>query len=552
MADTHRAAQLLRSVGREMLHRSPEPDEPILRRRIRRGGLAIVVLFSLLLLLWRIAVPYPWPDEAATVAAVERSWPGLWNLLGGQDAPLVPFYVVAKLAHTVLPWVNTLVAVRTMSALAAAATAACLYSFVVRRQDVLTALITSGLLLSMPGFIRWGQDARPYALLMLTTVGSWLAWSTYRRPENPHLGQLRSWGDVIRRGWGYIVILGGSGMMSLFALFQWPAQLAADLTRTGQRPSERLRRALPSAMAMVIAAVAFSVPLWIAVTRGHGPNRSRPLELSEAQQVLDAVVMVSGQPWWLLTLALIGIVIAVLPVRLHPLLREYSPLARIATAWATIPFAFMMMVGLVLPNLVRARYLVPLLAPIAVLAGVAILLLARLAAHWVVSRRPAEASQRALGRAVAVAVVVIALMVQGVSVYASQKHIHSARGHNRKLGAVLKTLNAAVDADPSTMIVITNRIGLALVHAAQPSLGTQDPLRHISDTSSEVWPTVNTAEQTVELVGQTKVILWARYEPRDAHATRPTKAPQALARLGFVVTSSEKRNGFWVSRLERP
>lgn len=549
MTGTHQAAGFLGSLPREVLRPSPTSDEPAQRRRLRRGALAVVTLGALLMLLWRIEVPYPWTDESATVAAVERSWPGLWNLLGGQDAPLVPFYVLAKLAHTAMPWLSTLVAVRSLSAVAAAATVACVYSLVVRRQGVLAAVLTSVVLVSLPGFIRWGQDARPYAAMMLMTAATWLAWSTYRRPAEPHLLKLQPWTALIRRGWGYILLLGSSAVVSLFAVLQWPAQLLAEATQGPGGIRERSRRALPSAMAMVIAAVVFAFPLWIAATKGHGPRRSVPLSAHEAARALNDVVIVSGNLWWLFILPAVGLGIALMPSQQRPLLREYSPLARIAAWWAFLPFVLNMVVGAVHPNLVRPRYLVPTLAPIAILTAIAILVLARLVARWVRARRPESTSLWPAAAAASV-VVALALIVQGVSVFPAQSRVRAPSGHNKRLGPLLRALDAAVAADPNVVIAISPGIGRALVHAVRPALDAREPLMHFSDTDTNVWPVPNTTAQKVALVGDATTIVWVKYLSGAGSATPPV-APPGLAKLGFRVVTSEHYQEFWVSRLER-
>jgi len=154
--------------------------------------------------LFGIDVPAPWADEAATVLAVQRPWSGLWALAGGQDAPLLFFYTMAKLWSGLLAWLPPLIGVRTLSAVAGAATAMIVFSLVARRLGVLPALLTATLLIILPGFTRWSQDARPYALLMLTTSAAFLAWDTWRRPDldtDAARGRAERWGHWLRAGW---------------------------------------------------------------------------------------------------------------------------------------------------------------------------------------------------------------------------------------------------------------------------------------------------------------------------------------------------------------
>ena len=53
------------------------------------------------LMTWGLNRPALWLDEAATVLATQRRWADLWVLLGGAEAPLVPYYALVKLASPV-------------------------------------------------------------------------------------------------------------------------------------------------------------------------------------------------------------------------------------------------------------------------------------------------------------------------------------------------------------------------------------------------------------------------------------------------------------------
>ncbi|HEY3410244.1 MAG TPA: hypothetical protein VGK53_18910, partial [Propionicimonas sp.] len=56
----------------------------------------MVTLVAFGVTLFRIGVPSPWVDEAVTVLVVRRPWSGITALLPGADAPLVPYYLLAK------------------------------------------------------------------------------------------------------------------------------------------------------------------------------------------------------------------------------------------------------------------------------------------------------------------------------------------------------------------------------------------------------------------------------------------------------------------------
>ena len=58
----------------------------------------MVALAALALLVWGLGRPALWLDESASVVATQRSWPDLWVMLGGSDAPLVPYYALLKVS----------------------------------------------------------------------------------------------------------------------------------------------------------------------------------------------------------------------------------------------------------------------------------------------------------------------------------------------------------------------------------------------------------------------------------------------------------------------
>ena len=74
-----------------------EPEEAWLRQR--RVGLFFVTCLTAIatsVFTSGIQAPWPWMDEGATYTALWRGWGQLLLLLRGPDAPLVPYYVIAK------------------------------------------------------------------------------------------------------------------------------------------------------------------------------------------------------------------------------------------------------------------------------------------------------------------------------------------------------------------------------------------------------------------------------------------------------------------------
>jgi hypothetical protein len=134
-----------------------------------------------------IQTPWPWSDEGATYLALLRDWGQLPALYGGPDAPMVPYYFVVKAWATALqavwPAMSTLVATRLLSAAAATAAVGVLYALVARNAGRLAGALAGIALVSLAGFNRYAQEARPYAMLALAATTSWLLWDRWLRPH---------------------------------------------------------------------------------------------------------------------------------------------------------------------------------------------------------------------------------------------------------------------------------------------------------------------------------------------------------------------------------
>jgi len=160
---------------------------------------------------YRLGVPSPWRDEAATVDAAQRSVPQILALLVHQDAVNGAYYLCL---HPVILLLGTSpAAIRAPSVLAMAAAAG--FTVALGRQlaaraglpsPALTGLLAGLLLVAAPQTTRYAQEARPYAIVtMLATVASYLL--------------VRSLADGRWRWWtGYGAALAGAGLFNLFAL----------------------------------------------------------------------------------------------------------------------------------------------------------------------------------------------------------------------------------------------------------------------------------------------------------------------------------------------
>lgn len=522
-------------------------------KRLRRSTLVAVGVVALVAGLFRIDVPAPWADEAATVLAVQRSWSGLWALAGGQDAPLLFFYSVAKVWADLLGWLPTLVAVRTLSAVAGAATAMVVFSLVARRLGVLPAVLAAGLLISLPGFTRWCQDARPYALLLLLASAAWLAWDTWPRPNAPtDAGRslIARWGHWLRGGWGLAALLGLSATTSLFAGFAWPAMLAADLVTPRPTRAERWHRLRQDTFLMAVTLVVFSVPIWTGITMGRGPNTGSEVSPGLIVDRLVQLVVVLPRPLLAAPIAVLAAVgVAVAFARRGVLSTRLIATARMAVVWASVPLALSLALGVARPSLFRARYLVPVLAPSTVLAVIGALALGRVIQLLVVRalRRTSRSDAVAvLGTSVAVLIV----LGQVVVMLPAQRAVRAADGHDVNVAAMTSYVDHLLAEAPDEPVITEADVVHAYLNCVRPDLAAREIAFVISPGSSWVWPqAVPAADLHARLIREPRAI-WVT--PVNWVGTQtPTRLPDAWADSGLRIDSAERHGSFWVMQLGR-
>jgi mannosyltransferase len=118
--------------------------------------------------------PLSW-NEAVTLNAARRSPGQLWTLLQHTDAPLGLYYTLMHAWLTVLGWLGvgaTSYVLRLPSALADIACVVIVVVVVSRAFDRATAILAGTILAVHPMMTFYAQDARPYALVVLSFVAS--------------------------------------------------------------------------------------------------------------------------------------------------------------------------------------------------------------------------------------------------------------------------------------------------------------------------------------------------------------------------------------------
>ncbi|MGC4933207.1 glycosyltransferase family 39 protein [Gordonia sp. DT30] len=135
---------------------SPPTD----RRRVLVAATLVGLLGLLLAAAWSWQ-PSFWYDEAATISAINRSYPQLFSLVHHTDAVHAAYYVVLKAWASVFGLSEF--AVRFPSAIAVGAAAAALVVLAERLWDLRFGVLAGLILLTIPRVMWAGSEARSYA-----------------------------------------------------------------------------------------------------------------------------------------------------------------------------------------------------------------------------------------------------------------------------------------------------------------------------------------------------------------------------------------------------
>jgi hypothetical protein len=494
-----------------------------------------------------IQTPWPWTDEGATVTALWRTWHQVLVLLAGPDAPLVPYYVIAKgwvaALHGVWPSMPTLLALRLLSAVAATGTVVVLYVLVARNAGRWAGVLSGLFLIGIPGFNRFAQEARGYSLLVLAATVSWLAWDCWLQPSNASVaaeldagsGTQRRRLTVIVRAIPYTASLIAVAVVHTFGIFQWPAHFFATATQRGLAARARLRRVVALGGIMVVAAAVAAQQVLGSVSHGTGPVAADAFHRPTFFQLLDKLnqaISYSAPP--LASSVLLGLALAGAALGLKGRL---APFSRSLMIWLVTPLFLALAAASVRTNLFRIRYWIAFLPPLAALAGLGTAALFAGVAR-VVEPRLALLSGRAIppraSRGAAVAVAVALLGMHAALTLPAQSELRSPAGHGQNLTGILAVIAGARADNPGIPVLIPSESGAGILVSADPAFRS-NPMRHFDPKSPTVFtlPT-SRAKVRLELAGQRRM-LWVYQAPLNALPA--DQVPPNLAGLGLEVTS---------------
>ena len=509
-------------------------------------GLALgVAAATLAMMMWGLGRPALWLDESASVVATQRTWAGLWALLGGADAPLVPYYALLKTTSSAVTAIapgsveSPELLFRWPSVAVTVLAAWALTLWLARRCHPGLAITTAALLLATGALSRYAQEARPYAFVLAAAVVATILWTRLTQDR--------------RRRWVGLYALTVALLVAahLFAASLVFAHLVAAVV-TAERQDRRwavLRTCVGAALGLLmVSPVAVTAGL-----QGRGPNRTGSLPFSVPSVLVDTLT-VGG------VLALGLGVTSALAVGVAWVARHrYRYIARLAVAWAVVPLVVLFPLVLLRPNLLRSRYVLFVLPGWVILGalGIWILLdlvgraLARLADRTGSNGGPLR--RLLVGAATySVGVLIVAGFV--ASQLDTLRSIRTAAGHGEDIRPALAAANRGEHVG-LPIVVWTPNNSLAIAAYARADEHRLAGARVQRDQPS-IWPTVEPlTSRNQELRQPERVVLLlkgsrsgaCRWSPRRSPAAHVNRClPKHLRGSGYQVESVEGGGRSWI------
>ena len=478
-------------------------------------------------LVWNVDRPALWLDESASYVASQRGWSQLWELMQANEAPLVPYYALLKMATSASTGVfsSPEALARWPSAAVSVLAVWALTLWLVRQRQARLAAGTGLVLLSIAGFSRYGQEARPYAFALAAAVASTVLWTRLSR-------------DPRRRWIGlYAVSVALLVTAHLLAVGLLAAHVVTAVV-TSSRPQRRpaVLRTLAGASLGLAAIAPFVV---VAAARGKGPPTDQALTPRHLAGIFTNLLS-EGRPGLGLVLALV----AVGATRVCS--PRYHFIARLAAAWALVPLAATLPVFVLRPNLVIDRYLLYVVPAWAILGGLGIVTVAELVSR-VDSRVPRTVSAP-----------LTAALVAGLLVLAQVDTLRMVRtpsGHGEDVRPALAATHRTGRAH-LPIVVSTPRWAVELVPYDSDAAGRLVGVR-VQRHLPSIWPSAARRDAREQILRKQSTVLllmrapltgrcrWAAKGSAADHVRRCM--PEDLRALEYQVVAAEKDGRRWTS-----
>jgi hypothetical protein len=467
---------------------------------LRQPGLGLLMAAATTLLLtWHLGRPALWLDESASVAATQRTWPNLWRLLDGPDAPLVPYYAVLKWFTEAVTRVAPNAAhhpealFRAPSLIAMVLASGGLIAWLARFCPARVVIGTGAVFLLSSGVSRYGQEARPYAIVVLAAVVTTVTWSLIISRR--------------RREW---VLLYAACVAVLTAAHPLAASLVAAhlVTALTLERGDRLKPLIRTAVGAVVGIVAV-LPLTLTVSdNGGGASRFPTTTWDSLLRAFTGLFTLDRNVvfdiGWLLVLCVIG------ATRVFS--RRYRFIARLALAWAAVPPVLLYPAVLLRPNLLIGRYLMFTVPGWAILGGLGVATVVDVVRRvtklgleradpwwpgWSLKRQPSrtvsegerwrrDRARKILGNLTALVVAIALLTGLAVAQLPSLRIIRTANGHGADPRPALADAREKQWAD--LPIIPTTRAGVLQLGAYDPAATRRLSGVTLQWDRPDIWP----------------------------------------------------------------
>lgn len=317
------------------------------------AGVIAATLVGFGLCLYQIDAKSIWIDEGSSVSFAKMSWATLWRAIANEEGALGFYYVILKLWLTLG---DSELMLRLPSAIFATLSIPFVYAIGARVWSHGAGLGAAVLLATNAFFVRYGQEARPYALALFLVV---VATYVFVRANE-------------KNSWAWWATYAVAGALAAYAHLHSSFVIAGHATTLFLLPDVRAR--LPRAVTAYIAMLALLIPMALFVITGDKgqidwlPEPTAPL-------VEGAFLKLSGSlGWGLAALYAIGLV-ACLSLGLFVLIRS----GRSVRSWAPImvitAFAFVFGGSLIVSTykpIFYPRYLIVALPAMTLACGIVV------------------------------------------------------------------------------------------------------------------------------------------------------------------------------------
>jgi uncharacterized membrane protein len=498
------------------------------------------------MMVWGLDRVALWLDESATVVATQRTWPNLWILRHGPEAPMIPYYAVVKefagITRELLPFTasDPQILYRLPSVIVSVLAGWALIAWLDRNYPRELAVSTGAILLTCAGFSRYGQEARPYAAVLCLAVLSTIAWTALVRDRRR------------RRLLAYAVCIAVLIILNTLAGALILAHLAAAVLapeRRNRRPAV-LRTSAGAALGLLIAT-------WSVVSsarHGTGPV-NHPAVTFENVSGLVFQLFDPGKHLFLgvgpvILLAALGLTRVNSP--------KYRFVARLAACWAIVPLAATLLAMTQRPNLLFVRYVVYVIPGWAILAGLGVVTMAELGRH-AVDRAVGPGS--ALGTPVASVLIAAVLLTTVAAQSEALTNIRREAGHGEDIRPAL--LMAERPEYANLPIVMTYQLGAVEIAAYDRPLERRLGDVRVQRDQKIIWPIPRSQAALEQYLGTHPRLIYLRRIKSNTKCEQTLPVTPAaeitsclsgmMRELGYRATAVEPSGRGWAfSIIERP